>query len=137
MINGDSLTTNNNSNSSILYGLLGVQKHLQQVWYWNFQMNNKQASQTTLLYQLLLFGSHPDPLKHFLNFFHFNRCSFSNYFGNWITLLCMFFLLIMYLDRAWVATTTSMSKEPASMSKNLPSTGINENFVGYLTSTCH
>jgi hypothetical protein len=42
----------------------------------------------------------------------------------------------MYLDWAWVGTTKNMSKEPISMSKNLPLTYINENFVGCLTSTC-
>ncbi len=56
-------------------------------------MNNKQASQTDSFYPLLFFGSHSDPLKHFLNFFCFNRCSLPSYFGKWTTFLHLFLSL--------------------------------------------
>jgi hypothetical protein len=82
-------TTNNSLNSSILYEFPSVQKLLQQVSSSNYQMNNKQASQTSSLYPLSFFGSHLDPLKHFLNFLRFNRCSLLSYFGKWIVFLCL------------------------------------------------
>jgi hypothetical protein len=93
LINGDFLTTNDCSNLSILYGIPSMQKFLQQVWFWNCLMNNKQASKTSSFCPLSLFGFHFNPLKHFWNLFCFNRCLLLNYFGRWISLLHLFLTL--------------------------------------------
>jgi hypothetical protein len=42
---------------------------------------------------LSLFGSHLDPLKHFLNFFYFSRCSLSSHFSKWTAFFHLFFFL--------------------------------------------
>jgi hypothetical protein len=59
------------------------------------ELSNEQ--QTSLpnwfILPLLLFGSHLDPLKHFLNFFCFNRCSLLGYFSKWTTFLHLFLSL--------------------------------------------
>lgn len=135
MINGDFLTTKDCSNLSILYGILNMQKFLQQVWSWNCLVNNKQASQTCLFYPLSLCGFHLDPLKHFLNLFCFNKCLLLNYFGKWIALLHLFLTLVPHhvlglelgrYNKRYVKIINSTSKNP-------PSTGTNENFANFST----
>jgi hypothetical protein len=93
LVDGDLLTTNNCFNVSILSGLPNVQEFLQQVCPWNYLAYSKQATQISLFYPLSFFGSHSNPLKHFLDFFCFNRCSLSGHFGGWTALLHLFLSL--------------------------------------------
>ncbi len=81
LVDGDFLSTNNHYNASILSGLPNVQELFQHVYPWNCPVIIKQAAQTRSFYPLSLFGSHPDPLQHFLDLFPFSKCSFLSQFG--------------------------------------------------------
>jgi hypothetical protein len=80
LVNGDIFTTKIYFNAAILDGFPSVQEFFQQICPWNCTMNRKKATKTSPLYSLPLFGSHLDPIQHFLDLFPFSRCLLPNHF---------------------------------------------------------
>ncbi len=99
-------------------------------------MNSKQTSYTNSFCPLPLFRSHPDPLKHLMYLFCFNKYPLSGNLGKWIALLNLFFPrhLIIYLEQDLVGITISTFKELTSTLKDPPSTVLNENVTNCLAS---
>jgi hypothetical protein len=94
-------------------------------------MNNKQTSQISLFYPLSLFGSHPNPLKHFLNLFCFNRCPLPSYFSRWTTFVNLFFCHALHhvIRLKFVKYCNRYMRRTNLYVKNPPLTDYNENVV--------
>ncbi len=98
-------------------------------------MNSKQATQTDSFCPLSLFGSHLDQLQHFLNLFCFNKCLFLITLTNELPSSTCFFplCLFMNLDCALVGIVINMLGELGFMSKNPPSTNVDDKSIGCST----
>ncbi len=101
-------------------------------------MNKKKATQTNPFCPLLFFGSHLNPLQHFLDLFPFSKCLLSNHFGKWTTFFhCLFFVAPHHALRLHLGGYSNKYVRWISFkSKNPPSTNSNKKSTNFSTSTC-
>jgi len=101
-------------------------------------MNRKKATQTNPFCPLLFFGSHLNPLQHFLDLFPFSKCLLPNHFGKWTTFFhCLFFATPHHALRPHLGGYSNKYVRWISFkSNNPPSTNSNKKSTNFSTSTC-